>query len=386
MEGGRSMRRQVLATLAISMVVASGCDPNARDAVPMAEERSVAAPSTVAYELPARVAALDANPAPSTNVPAAPNVSVDARILVVTASGSSGGLDAIHQILGFLGTPHDILDATSGPALTADFLATDDHGKYQAIFLDLDDLSVSGASAFTDDEWKVLSAYEAKFSVRRVALYGTGTAAYGLTHGGAAVDTGSTPLPTHCTDAGRTCSSAPIAPPRSSSGRAGLTPPPPSTAIRRPCSWTTPATSTPRSAPTPTDGRPWRSPSRSRPWRRTPWSSATRSFVGPRAACSWASGRWCSRRSSMTSFWPARSIHVRARPIGSPTPTFSHLPTGRLPGARRIRVWRTCASPSPPTVMARGPEPRIPWCPRRSTSRRPSPGSTTPGITSTWTP
>jgi hypothetical protein len=202
MEGGRSMRQHVLATLAISMAVASGCDPNARDAVPVAEERSVAAPSTVAYELPPRLAALDADPAPSTGVPAAPNVSVDARILVVTATGSSGALDAIHQILGFLGTPHDILDATSGPTLTADFLATDDHGKYQAIFLDLDDLSVSGASAFSDDEWKVLSAYEAKFSVRRVALYGTGTAAYGLTHAGAAIDTAAMPLPTHCTDAG----------------------------------------------------------------------------------------------------------------------------------------------------------------------------------------
>ena len=62
-------------------------------------------------------------------------------------------------------------------------LADGDHGKYQAIFLDLGDLSDNGASAFTSDEWTTLSSYEARFGVRRVALYTYPTTAYGLVAG-----------------------------------------------------------------------------------------------------------------------------------------------------------------------------------------------------------
>lgn len=179
-----------------------GCAPGAGSDAPLAQERTVPGPTTRAYELPPRIAALGANPAPDTNLAAAPNTSVDARVLVVTASGSSSALDAIQGILGYLGTPHDVMNAGSGPALTADVLANGDHGKYQAIFLDLDDLSVSGTSAFTDDEWNVLASYEAKFGVRRVALYGTGGAAYGLTHAASGFDASAAPVTTHCTDEG----------------------------------------------------------------------------------------------------------------------------------------------------------------------------------------
>jgi hypothetical protein len=204
MEVGRGARGRWGAGLVVilGLTAAVGCEPDAGDA-PVAQERSVPGPKPQTYTLPPRIAAIDANPAPNTNLQAAPNVSVDARVLVVSASGASGALDAIQQVLGFLGTPYDLLNATSGAPLTDAALATGDHGKYQAIFLDLDDLSVSGASAFSDDEWMALANYEAKFGVRRVALYGTGTAAYGLDHAGAAVNAGAAPITTHCTDEGK---------------------------------------------------------------------------------------------------------------------------------------------------------------------------------------
>ena len=77
-----------------------------------------------------------------------------------------------------------MLNATTGPTLTAAMLADGDHGKYQAVFLDVGDLSDNGVSAFSNDEWTTLSAYEARFGVRRVAVYTYPTSAYGLVAGG----------------------------------------------------------------------------------------------------------------------------------------------------------------------------------------------------------
>ena len=121
-----------------------------------------------------------AAPAAAPELQLAPNLSVDARALVITADGTDAAFEAIEGALGFLGTPYDVLNATTGPTLTAATLADGDHGKYQAIFLDVGDLSVNGASAFSNDEWTTLSAYEARFGVRRVALYTYPTSAYGL--------------------------------------------------------------------------------------------------------------------------------------------------------------------------------------------------------------
>src|SRR5262245_17430134 len=107
-----------------------------------------------------------APPAAPPELQLAPNVSVDARVLIITADGSDAAFDAIHETLAFLGTPFDVLDATAGAALTPATLADGDHGRYQAIFLDVGDLSVNGASAFSNDEWSTLAAYEARFGVR----------------------------------------------------------------------------------------------------------------------------------------------------------------------------------------------------------------------------
>jgi hypothetical protein len=72
--------------------------------------------------------------------------------------------------------------------LTADTLASGTHGRYNAIFLDVGDLSVGGGSAFTDAEWNALTSYEVEFGVRRVSLYTSPSASYGFASNDAGVD------------------------------------------------------------------------------------------------------------------------------------------------------------------------------------------------------
>ena len=47
--------------------------------------------------------------------PCADGVSVDARLLVITADGTSASFAAITTALGYLGTPYDVLNASTGP-------------------------------------------------------------------------------------------------------------------------------------------------------------------------------------------------------------------------------------------------------------------------------
>jgi MYXO-CTERM domain-containing protein len=124
---------------------------------------------------------------------------VDARVLVITADGTDAALSAITSTLQYLGAPYDVLNATTGPMLTADSLATGTHGKYDAVFLDLGGLEVSGGSAFTTDEWTALQNYEAAFGVRRVALYTSPSDMYGLADNGS-IDPSQTPVTMTCTE------------------------------------------------------------------------------------------------------------------------------------------------------------------------------------------
>ena len=59
--------------------------------------------------------ARDAQPSPETLMARADGVSVDARLLVITANGTSASLAAITTVLGYLGTPYDVLNASTGP-------------------------------------------------------------------------------------------------------------------------------------------------------------------------------------------------------------------------------------------------------------------------------
>ncbi len=143
------------------------------------------------------------NTAPRIAAAAIADAVVDARVLIITGDGTDSGLDAIRTTLQFLGTPFDVFNASAGTALTADTLASGTHGKYDAIFLDTGNLSVTGGSAFTADEWTTLATYEAQFGVRRVSLYTSPTAAYGLSDNGE-VDPSKTPVTMTCTAAGTT--------------------------------------------------------------------------------------------------------------------------------------------------------------------------------------
>jgi len=154
------------------------------------------------------VAAAAAQPAPKQAVPDGadtgvarmPGTTVDLRALVVTTDGSDPAAAAAETALSRLGTPFDVHNAAQGPRLTADQLASGNHGKYNAILLDRGALLTSGGtSAFTDDEWKALAGYEAAFGVRRAALYTLPDAGYGF---GDTVSTASGAVAARCTSAG----------------------------------------------------------------------------------------------------------------------------------------------------------------------------------------
>jgi hypothetical protein len=133
--------------------------------------------------------------------PIPPDMSVDARLLVITADGTDPAYAAITEALQYLGTPFDSFNASTEPDLTADRLATGNHGKYYGVILDTGALSTGSTSAFSAAEWAVLADYEAQFQVRRVALYAYPTATYGLA-GSGGFDTTTTPLSIHCTASG----------------------------------------------------------------------------------------------------------------------------------------------------------------------------------------
>ena len=112
---------------------------------------------------------------------------IDARASIITTDGTDAAFDAIRSAPQYLGAPFDVLNATTGPTLTADTLASGTHGKYDAVFLDFGGLETGTGSVFTSDEWTAPSTYEAEFSVRRVALDTSPSSAYGLADVGSSI-------------------------------------------------------------------------------------------------------------------------------------------------------------------------------------------------------
>ena len=107
-------------TAAAALACLGGAGCTSEVAVPIAQNRvsaMVAEPELPMRPLPV---ALAANPSPDTRAALAAGVSVDARLLVITADGTSTTLAAITTVLGYLGTPYDVFNASTGPALTAD--------------------------------------------------------------------------------------------------------------------------------------------------------------------------------------------------------------------------------------------------------------------------
>jgi hypothetical protein len=145
--------------------------------------------------------ATGAHPSPSTGLALGDGISLDLRLLVITADGTSSAFASITKALDYLGTPYDVFNARTGGDLTADRLADGTHGHYQAIVLDSGDLAVGSTSALSDAEWMTLASYEARFGVRRAVMSARPTASYGLssTRSG---DTKAQPLTVSCTPTG----------------------------------------------------------------------------------------------------------------------------------------------------------------------------------------
>jgi hypothetical protein len=196
------------------LAIVGGCAAG-DDAAPVAQNRVVVADVETPRTMAPLTAAPDAHPSPETHLALVDGVSADVRLLVITADGSSAAHAAITSVLGYMGTPYDVLNASTGPTLTADALAAGDHGKYNGIVLDSGDLAVGGASAFSDDEWMTLASYEARFGVRRAVMYAHPSASYGLTLT-AGIDAKAAPIAAHCTTAGASvfvganCTATPI--------------------------------------------------------------------------------------------------------------------------------------------------------------------------------
>src|SRR4029078_2905564 len=89
----------------------------------------------------------DTTSAPDTGLAFAGDVTVDARVLVITADGTDAAFDAATRTRRTLGTPFDVLNASTDPELTPDTLATGDRGRYYAIVLDVGDLVAGHLSA-----------------------------------------------------------------------------------------------------------------------------------------------------------------------------------------------------------------------------------------------
>ncbi len=192
--------REVVAAAACIGACTGGCASGDAPA-PVAQGRVVVAPVEREIPMGPLSIAWDAQPSPETLMTRADGVSVDARLLVLTANATSASLAAITTVLGYLGTPYDVLDASTGPDVTADYLAAGDHGRYQGILLDSGDLAVGSSSALSDAEWMALASYEARFGVRRAVVYASPSAAYGLVLTGGS-DARANPIATHCTAAG----------------------------------------------------------------------------------------------------------------------------------------------------------------------------------------
>lgn len=139
-------------------------------------------------------------------------VSIDMKLLVISADGSEPVFAGIKSILDQTGVPYDTLIA-SNPAtpLTAQMLSDGQGaGRYQGILLATGNLAYDAGggnwqSALTQAQWQMLWQYEADFRVRQATLYTYPLGlpdTYGLTYYDA-VSTDSTPLSASLTAAGQ---------------------------------------------------------------------------------------------------------------------------------------------------------------------------------------
>jgi hypothetical protein len=137
-------------------------------------------------------------------------ISIQMKVLVISADGTEPSFAAITSMLDQVGVPYDKLIAATTP-LTASMLSDGlGNGKYQGILLttgNLGYLTADGTyqSALTTEQWQTLWAYEAAFRVRQSTLY-TYPGGYPDTYGlnlYSGVDTTTTALTAKLTAAGK---------------------------------------------------------------------------------------------------------------------------------------------------------------------------------------
>src|SRR5437868_3176855 len=92
---------------------------------------------------------------------------LDMKLLVVTNGKTEAVFPAIRQILGYLGTPYDVLDMTVNTGgITAAMLSDGGcHGYYQGVIF------AYGGYIYTLPGMSILTAYEQKFAIRQVNWY-----------------------------------------------------------------------------------------------------------------------------------------------------------------------------------------------------------------------
>ena len=116
-------------------------------------------------------------------------LSVDARVLLLAATGTEPTFTWWKSMLTAEGVPFDATVTHDAAPLTADSLRVGPtHGRYEGVVLastSLTDCSVTPcAETMTPDEWTALQTYESNFAVRELDAYGWPTPANGVNAGG----------------------------------------------------------------------------------------------------------------------------------------------------------------------------------------------------------
>jgi len=160
----------------------------------------VQTPSVASQPLPE-----DEPPSFGSQTQALTGITLDAKLLVLSADGKEADLASIKQALDYLGTPYTVWIASSKPGgLNASVLASGAHGFYQGVILTTAALTKSsGAAGLTTAEWNALYSYESNFGVRQVNWYAFPTAALGFGTPVSGGDTTSKPVKVTATTAGR---------------------------------------------------------------------------------------------------------------------------------------------------------------------------------------
>ena len=134
-------------------------------------------------------------------------MSIEAKVLVLSADGTENDLPAITRGLDYSFIPYVVVITTKlPPAGLASLLSVNDHGQFAGIILATNSLQYSAdggktyRSALTAADWLALWNYEASFGVRQVTFYTNPSADLGFGPA-TAISTDVKPyLATYCTD------------------------------------------------------------------------------------------------------------------------------------------------------------------------------------------